>query len=357
MAAGELTLIMALLALSLLCAGSDASDLFLPAASQSGAPVALTLKVPDLKGSYTIPYLQTSPNLRLHVPFAADTPPQMTAKLLLNDTCVGERTVTSTRPFAQFLGLKPGEYTVDVAGQRYERLGVGTVVAALGDSITEGYHSHFFWRDDLDLTAASFPAEAVSKDGRNFPQYTPTTAWHRPEVNCFQSWMTLLNDLLSAQWHHPVFIANEGLGGITTTAYLNMIKNDAAWQARMKLLAPTVWLIHLGVNDERAKTPAATVAANLSEIADLLIAQYGATPNRLYLARPCYDYAPDAAPILQSYIAEMNKLIEKRGLQPGPDFFKAFSVDREKWYGTDPVHPNVEGMDYMARLWADALEQ
>ncbi|MHB8996708.1 MAG: SGNH/GDSL hydrolase family protein [Armatimonadota bacterium] len=357
MAAAEFTLLTAVLALTLMCAGCEANELRLPEAPRSGDPVALTIKVPDLKGSYTIPYLQSSPDLSLRVPFAKNAPPQQTVKLLLNDACVGERTVTAAAPVAEFAGLSPGEYAVDVAGQRYNRLGIGTVIAALGDSITEGYHSHFFWRDNLDLTAASFPPEAVSKDGRNFPQYTPTTAWHRPDVNCFQSWMTLLNDLLTAQWQQPIFIANEGLGGITTTAYLNMIKNDAAWQARMKLLAPTVWLIHLGVNDERAKTPAATVAANLSAITDLLIANYGATPKQIYLARPCYDYAPEAAPILQSYIAEMDKLIEQRDLQRGPDFFKAFSGDRQKWYGTDPVHPNIEGMDYMARLWAEALER
>lgn len=355
MATAEFALITALLSLTLMCAGCEATDLRLPEAPQSGDPLTLTLRVPDLKGSYTIPYLQSSPDLRLRVPFAAGTPPQQTVKLLLNDTCVAETIVTAADPVAEFPGLEPGEYTVDVAGQCYNRLGIGTVIAALGDSITEGYHSHFFWRDNLDLNAASFPAEAVSKDGRNFPQYTPTTAWHRPEVNCFQSWMTLLNDLLTAQWQRPVFIANEGIGGITTTAYLNMIKNDAAWQARMRLLAPTVWLIHLGVNDERAKTPAATVAANLSAITDLLIADYRATPDHIFLARPCYDYAPDAAPILQGYIAEIDKLIEQRGLKRGPDFFKAFSVDRQKWYGTDPVHPNIEGMDYMARLWAEAL--
>ncbi|MGE5532070.1 MAG: SGNH/GDSL hydrolase family protein [Bacteroidota bacterium] len=357
MAACELILILTVLALALLCASGEASELALPPPPQSAQPVMLTLKVPDLKGSYTIPYIQSSPDLRLRVPFGENTPPQLTVKLLLNGICVAERTVTRTNPLADFTGLAPGEYTIDVAGQRYERLGIGTVIAALGDSITEGYHSHFFWRDDLNLTAASFPPEAVSKDGRNFPQYTPTTAWHRPEVNCFQSWMTLLNDLLSTQWKRPVFIANEGVGGITTTAYLNTIKNDTGWQSRMRLLAPTVWLIHLGVNDERAKAPAATVAANLEEIVTILIKDYGADPSQIYLARPCYDYADGADPILREYCAEIEKLITRRHLCQGPDFFQAFSVDKAKWYGTDPVHPNIEGMDYMARLWAKALEQ
>jgi lysophospholipase L1-like esterase len=123
----------------------------------------------------------------------------------------------------------------------------------------------------------------------------------------------------------------------------------------MKLLAPTVWLIHLGVNDERAKVPATSVAANLEAIVDLLMNYYGAAPERIYLARPCYDYAEGAEPILREYCGEIEKLITRRHLRQGPDFFKAFSVDKAKWYGTDPVHPNIEGMDYMARLWAECL--
>lgn len=332
-----------------------AAEVVLPPAGATAAPITLTLKVPDIKGSYTIPYIQSSHEVRVRVPFGEGAPAQVTVKLLLGQETVGEKVVTAADPVAVFAGLKPGEYAVQVGSQRYERLGVGTVIGAIGDSITEGYLGRGFWRDNLDLTAADFPSDSVSKDGRNYPQYSPTTAWHLPDINTFQSWMPRLNDLLTAAWQQPVYIANEGVGGITTGAYLNTIKTDAAWQARMKLLAPTVWLVHLGVNDERAKLPAATVRENLNAIVDLLISDYGAKPDRIYMARPCYDYADGAEPILQSYIAEMDKLIAKRGLRQGPDFFKAYCVDKAKWYGTDPVHPNVEGMDYMSKMWAEAL--
>lgn len=354
MTALHLISVAALAALMAAGAGFAAGEIALPPADDA-KPTPLTLKVPDIKGSYTIPYIQSSPDVRLRVPFAEGAPAQVRVTLLLGQATVGEKVVTAADPVAVFTGLKPGEYAVQVGSHRYEPLGVGTVIGAIGDSITEGYLGRGYWRDDLDLTAASFPAESVSKDGRNYPQYSPTTAWHLPNINTFQSWMPLLNDLLTAKWQQPVYIANEGVGGITTGAYLNTIRTDAGWQARMKLLAPTVWLIHLGVNDERAKLPAATVAENLNAIVDLLISQYGAKPDRIYMARPCYDYAEGAEPILQSYIAEMDKLIETRGLRHGPDFFKAYCVDKAKWYGTDPVHPNVEGMDYMSRMWAETL--
>ena len=340
-------------------------ELRLPAVGQSVPKTALTLAVPDIKGSYTIPHIQSSRDLQLRVIFPAESPSRARVVLLCGARKVAEHRATAEAPEVCFVGLGPGEYTIRVGGldaagrvvcsASSDRVAIGTVIGAIGDSITEGYHGHGFWRDDLNLKASMFPSEAVSRDGRNFPQHSPTTAWHRPDINCFQSWMTDLNDLLAVRWRQPVFIANEGYGGISTGAYLNVMRGDRGWQARMRLLRPQVWLIHLGVNDERAKLPAATVAANLDAIVTILIQDYGARPDHILIARPCYDYAEGAADILRSYIAEMDALIARRGLRPGPDFFAAYATDKQKWYGDDPVHPNIAGVAYMARLWAEAL--
>ena len=89
------------------------------------------------------------------------------------------------------------------------------------------------WRASLDLTASDFPDEAVSADGRNFPRFAPTTAVHKPEVNCFQSWMTRLNDRLAKAWEQPVFIANEGWGGHDSAQYLAVMRgNRGGWRDR-----------------------------------------------------------------------------------------------------------------------------
>jgi lysophospholipase L1-like esterase len=340
-------------------------ELRLPPAGRWLAPARLELTVPDMKGSYTIPYIQSESDLHVRIIFPAFGPTRARLILLRGDQPIAERERTAAAPEVTISGLATGEYALrigglDASGQvtcsaSWNRIAIGTVIGAIGDSITEGYHGHGFWRDDLDLKAAMFPPEAVSKDGRNFPQYSPTTAWHRPDINCFQSWMTSLNDLLAARWRQPVFIANEGYGGITTGAYLNTMRGDKGWQARMKLLRPQVWLIHLGVNDERAKLPAATVAANLDAIVTILIQDYNAKPEHILIARPCYDYAEGAPEILQSYIAETDALIARRGLRHGPDFFAAYAVDKAKWYGDDPVHPNIEGMERMAQLWSEAI--
>ena len=288
-------------------------------------------------------------------------------QLICDGKVIAQRRITREQPIATFEDLSPGEYSLecrryDSGGQlqsqnTYTNIGIGTVIAALGDSITEGYFSHGFMRDDLHLTADHFPAESVSKDGRNFPQFAPTTKRHLPTVNCFESWMTRLNDHLAQAWRQPVFIANEGWGGITTASYLTMMQGDASWQKRMRRLRPRIWLIHLGVNDERAGVPAEDVRSNLAAIIAVLQKDYNAQPSDIFLCRPAYDYAAGAEPVLRSYAVEIDRLIEEHGLSRGPDFFSAFAGDRQRWYGADPVHPNLQGTIRMADMWNEAIRR
>ena len=324
------------------------------------------LRIEDIQGAYTIPHIQSSRDLDFEVTFSHPSAVAARVELLQNGSpCSEIREASRHSPTVHFLGLTPGEYDIHVSfhdqsgGMASQELhsgfAIGTVIGAIGDSITEGYHGKGYWRDNLDLTAAGFPNDSVSKDGRNFPQFSPTTHVHRPEINCYASWMPRLNDLLSAQWRHPVFIANEGWGGIDTARYLEMMKSDRGWQDRMRQLRPSLWLIHLGVNDERAQKAPAEVAANLHAIVDLLISDHAAEPSRIFLATPCYDYAPDAESYLAAYREEIIRIIDARGLRRGPDFFAAYSKDKELLYGEDPVHPNEAGMKLMADLWAEAL--
>jgi lysophospholipase L1-like esterase len=329
-------------------------------------PTGLFLTVQDAKGTYTIPYIQPSGTLEVRVEFADPSVARARLELRLGERRVAAKTAAPEQPLVTFSGLNPGEYTVraramDASGKTLcettvTRIGIGAVVAALGDSITEGYYGHGFMRGE-DLTARDFPPEAISRDGRNFPQYAPTTAANLPTVNCLESWMTDLNDLLSASWKHPVFIANEGWGGYSTEQYLTLMRTDANWQERLKRLRPSVWLIHLGVNDERAHAPAEVVEHNLEQIVRILIDEYGAEPRRVFVARPCYDYFEGAEPILRSYCARVDALVERLGLSHGPDFSAAYAQDQKRWYGDDPVHPNVEGMKRMAELWHEAIRR
>ncbi|MFW5858159.1 MAG: hypothetical protein ACOCX4_09790, partial [Planctomycetota bacterium] len=184
--------------------------------------------VRDVEGQYALPYLQSARDLPVRgAPAGALT-------LEAADGTM-HRPEADGPDAAVFRDLPAGEYalTVDAAdgARRIGRIGIGTVIAALGDSITEGYHGRAWRRDPAELHAGLFPPDAVSRDGRNFPQFAPTAHRHKPAVNCFESWMTALNDRLAERLGGPVFLANEGWGGITTGQYLERMRTDANWRA------------------------------------------------------------------------------------------------------------------------------
>ena len=93
---------------------------------------------------------------------------------------------------------------------------------------------------------------------------------------------------------------------------------------------------------------------NMDQLIKLLKQDFDAGPEQIFLARTSYDYEANGE-LLNSYLVMIDKLIEQHGIKPGPDFYKAFSNNREKWYGEDQAHPNIAGMEYMAELWAEAI--
>ncbi|HOZ48780.1 MAG TPA: SGNH/GDSL hydrolase family protein [Candidatus Hydrogenedentes bacterium] len=326
---------------------------------------ALVRTIHDVEGTYTIPYVQSSRDLEISLRFSDPSVARGRVLIGHGKRLMAEEEATAPDFAVRVADLPYGEYTVEVLGLEAAgatvcravlgRVGIGIVAATIGDSITEGYFGHGFLQEDLELSGEDFPSEAVSRDGRNFPQYAPTAHVHLPNVNCFQSWMTELNDLLAETWRDPVFIANEGWGGITSGGYLDMMRDSENWRSRMRALRPSLWLIHLGVNDERAFVTADAFAANMAAIIDGLVKEFGASPERIFVAKPCYDYADGAAAILETYCAKLDALCAEKNVQAGPDFYAAYATDKERWYGADPVHPNVEGMSRMAALWHDTI--
>ena len=307
----------------------------------------LTRVIDDAEGVYTIPLIQTSRDLCIEMENNS-----FSRSCLFNDKYKYENALGKGE--ICFKNIHPGEYTLKINDSKYFPVGVGTIIAAIGDSITEGYNGHGFYRKNLNLNASDFPLETISEDGRNFPQYSPTAHIHRPEFNCMQSWMTELNNLLTEHFQHPVFIANEGWGGYDSGQYLKMVQEDQNWRNRIAGLAPNCWLIHLGVNDERHGLSAEQFYENMSKLINILKSDFNAKPETIYLAYTSYDYDGDMK-LLDAYLIKIQELIEEHGINEGPDFYKAYSGNRDKWYDADPVHPNIPGMKYMAQLWAKTI--
>ncbi len=153
--------------------------------SDSGVREGVCLMtIQDVKGSYTIPYIQSARDLTARVEWRGETE-SVSIALLKGIRQVIEKEARRPTEAVAFERLAPGEYDIEArwrnrAGAEIgrtllRRIGIGTVLAAIGDSITEGGLGRAFWRDNLDLKADMFPSDAVSKDGRNFPQFSPTT--------------------------------------------------------------------------------------------------------------------------------------------------------------------------------------
>jgi len=127
------------------------------------------------------------------------------------------------------------------------------------------------------------------------------------------------------------------------------------WRDRMRLLKPSVWLIHLGVNDELQKFSAELFAAIMREISAFCAQTTGQIRHRFILLIRAMTTPPGAESVLRSYIVEIDRMIAELGVRKGPNFSTTFSTDKAKWYGSDPVHPSVEGVELMAELWAKTL--
>ena len=132
------------------------------------------LRIEDIKGSYTIPHIQSSRDLAFEVRFSNPSAVAARVELLQNGSLCGAIHEASCQsPTVHFLGLEPGEYDIRVSlhgrdgglvsQELHSGFAIGTVIGAIGDSITEGYHGKGYWRDNLDLSAADFPSESVSR--------------------------------------------------------------------------------------------------------------------------------------------------------------------------------------------------
>ena len=97
----------------------------------------LELRIKDVEGHYTIPYIQSSDLLEVNIKGA----PRQVFLSRGNHRIEPEG---KSGHYNTFKNLSPGEYKLVVDDITFSPVGIGTVIAALGDSITEGYHGHWF---------------------------------------------------------------------------------------------------------------------------------------------------------------------------------------------------------------------
>ena len=119
------------------------------------------------EGTHTVPYIQSSSDAEFRIDFVDPELEIVELELVHNGEIAAEGDLTPDNPALAIMSLDDADYDIIVRGfdekedgmfeHRIRSFGVGEVIAAIGDSLTEGYRGHAFRVQDLDITAANFP--------------------------------------------------------------------------------------------------------------------------------------------------------------------------------------------------------
>jgi lysophospholipase L1-like esterase len=351
-----------------------------PRAEVADAPTTATLAVDGPAGTFHIPYIQTAADLQ--VALVHNGPPTRSIVDVILDAGTPQARVirlTSSPWRTTFPGLGFGEHTLaarlyvpeegipaeialmgpPVAEAHLDQVARGDVVAALGDSTTEGL-GEGPWQPGEQEALGFFPdwvtarrglqasrPDWISSDGRNFPQAGMTM--HPASRPAFA---IELARQLAAGRGHPVLVLNNGWSGTTSDGYMR-ISTSAYFARQMAATAPNAWLINLGVNDPLVGRSPAEYAARLQSLVDNLKRFYGAPAQAIHVACPIYATQPARNQAEAHYLPEVDRLRARANLGPAPNFF-AFYRDHPEDVA-DAVHPNFAGYSAMAQLWGAAL--
>jgi lysophospholipase L1-like esterase len=340
----------------------------LPRAQLPQQPEVASVAIPGRNGTYLVPYIQSQPDLVFRVG-VANLPEDSTVEVTLDAGTAGARTVEVTAPgySGSFDNVTRGDHSLlaDVYGgpqrihMRYDQglgdhvaraqlthVARGDIVAAIGDSTTEGNGGPFFGFLPDWVTARANAADWTSPDGRNYPQ---AGAFARPHAPA--SFTSTLGTILESARGYPVLVLNDGWSGATAEAY-SKISASGELAAEYAAVRPNTWLINLGVNDPLVHQTPDDFDTSLHTIIQNLVNRYGAHNPDIHLA--CPSYSRDSRHETEAtYLPLIDRLRGTASLGSAPNFYSYYRDDAAAL--ADEVHPNAAGYKDMAVLWAQAL--
>lgn len=341
----------------------------MPSAQLPEQPDVASLAIPGRAGTYLVPYIQTQPDIHFRVRLerppalpsvfvtldAESTAPQVAEvsgpgyegvfqSVSLGDHTLSADVFSGAQAVQAHRGQGLGDY---VASAHLSHVARGDIIAAIGDSTTEGNGGAIFNFIPDWVSAQAMAADWTSADGRNFPQ---AGAAARPLAPA--SFTSVLGSLLEGVRGHPVLVLNDGWSGATAEAYSHIV-GSSTLAAEYAAARPSDWLVNLGVNDPLTHQSPAQFAASLHTIVSELSSRFGATPGAIHLACPSWaaqDFRHRAEATYMPIIQEMRAATATGA---APNFYT--------WYRDTPadladaVHPNATGYRDMAALWVQSL--
>lgn len=335
-----------------------------PRATVASAPDIATTTIPAAGSSITIPYIQTQPDLRFVLDASHLAPDAEVVVTLDAATPSALSQVFESGPYAgTFTGVGFGEHTLTaaaveprteagpqrtVAEAELRQVARGSIVAAMGDSTTEGLGGPFVGTYSNWVEARQAVPSLVSADGRNYPQ--PGQVEH-PRAHV--SFTVELGERLADAWRRPVFVLNLGWSGATADGFTHIA--DSQYLANVFGAAlPDAYVIDLGVNDALVGRPPDEYGARVQGIVSSLEQRYGATGGQIHLACPVWSAQPRRQALETQYMPVLAQVRAADQLASAPDFFGYYGAHRDEV--ADKVHPNAAGYSAMAELWAASLQ-
>jgi len=325
-----------------------------------------TMSTPD---TFSIPYIQSTPQLNVAAAIQNAPAGAKVEFVLTQSNGTQQSIVDGTAPYAaSFTMTVKGEHRVDAyvqdsAGNRISGaedsinpVGYGNIIVAIGDSITAGERGNAISYGNPNWPVTSYlKSPESSDDNRNIYQYNN---YGHDQAEFLRGYPLKLNNNLTGCTGVPVFIMNDGFGGIRTARGedINLLDKQAYYNDHIDKLGAQYVLLGIGTNDVNAKLDAQSWKADMHKVIDAL-----QSPNYglgIWVAPLPGEQGDTPDPLFAAYNALIPEIVTQQNtvanpVWQGPDFYSHFQANPDHF--GDWLHPNQDGYDAMADMWSTTI--
>lgn len=256
-------------------------------------------------------------------------------------------------------------YILDTSGNRLnsqpdaviDPVGYGHILLSVGDSITAGFGGNEVTSGNTNYPVVTWEqSPSESEDRRNIFQYDNKRSSGHPYRRGYQ---VNLNDQLTQCSDAPVFILNDGFGGIRTAEGGNksVLSKMSSYNDHIDKLGVDYLLLQVGTNDASSGLAANSWEEDINQVIDAFQSANSGLNIWMPLLPKRYD-SIDKDGLIVDYNDRIPGIVDDQNssgnpVRDGPDFYELFD-DNPGWLDDD-LHPNQTGYNEMAKRWDDVI--